>query len=799
MSNLIIFKAPKTDFIMKKILQIVFVILPALSSAQMPLTIEKIMQGERFTGYSPENIQWSPAGNRIYFSWNREPEPDRSLYFYETGSAGPMKATLEERKNQPPYSLVYNRERSKAVFSKEGDIFLLDIPSGLTRRITSSAAIEGSPVFSMNEDKIIFTSQNNLFSLEIATGILVQLTDFRSGKEKPDEAADRKEKEAWLYYDQLRLFTTLEERKEKRDRADKEAEEIRLSRPKIIYTGSEQAASLQLSPDGCYVTYLSYKSTEEKNTIIPGFVTESGYTEDIRSRSKVGLSAASPGTLCIYDITRDTVYRLNTGSVPGLSDKPGFVNEYPGKGQNDKEEKRSLGYAGPVWSADGKNAVIEIFSNDHKDRWIMLLDIRTGNMQPLDRQNDIAWIGGPGIRRFLGWLPDNKTVYFQSEETGYSHIYILDVTTCEKKALTSGKFEIYEPVLSKNKELWYFISNENDAGIRELYKMPVRGGNRSKITTFGGGVEFELSPDEKKFALRVSFSNKPWELYMLDNKEKAKPLRITESTTPEFNAYNWRTPQLINFRASDNVMVPARLYRPANPQKNGPAVIFVHGAGYLQNVHRWWSSYFREYMFHNFLVEKGYTVLDIDYRGSAGYGRDWRTAIYRHMGGRDLQDHIDGTKFLIEQYDVDAKRIGIYGGSYGGFITLMALFTSPGTFAAGAALRPVTDWAHYNHGYTSNILNTPVADSLSYVRSSPIYYARGLEDRLLICHGMVDDNVHFQDVIRLSQRLIELGKDNWELAAYPLESHTFTEASSWTDEYKRIFRLFEEELGSRGL
>ncbi|HQK71275.1 MAG TPA: prolyl oligopeptidase family serine peptidase, partial [Bacteroidales bacterium] len=177
--------------------------------------------------------------------------------------------------------------------------------------------------------------------------------------------------------------------------------------------------------------------------------------------------------------------------------------------------------------------------------------------------------------------------------------------------------------------------------------------------------------------------------------------------------------------------------------------------------------------------------------------RDWRTAIYRYMGGKDLDDHIDGAKYLVEEHQIDPERIGIYGGSYGGFITLMAMFTKPGVFAAGAALRPVTDWAHYNHGYTSNILNTPVADSIAYVRSSPIYYAEGLKGDLLICHGMIDDNVHFQDVVRLVQRLIELGKDNWELAVYPLESHSFREPSSWTDEYKRIFKLFERTLNGK--
>jgi dipeptidyl aminopeptidase/acylaminoacyl peptidase len=199
-------------------------------------------------------------------------------------------------------------------------------------------------------------------------------------------------------------------------------------------------------------------------------------------------------------------------------------------------------------------------------------------------------------------------------------------------------------------------------------------------------------------------------------------------------------------------------------------------------------------MFHQLLADNGYTVLAIDFRASAGYGRDWRTAIYRHMGGKDLEDQVDGARYLTEQHGISTGRIGIYGGSYGGFITLMAMFQYPETFTSGAALRSVTDWAHYNHGYTAAILNTPVEDSLSYIRSSPIYYADGLQGNLLMLHGMIDTNVHFQDIVRLSQRLIELKKENWELAVFPLEGHGFQEASSWSDEYRRIFKLFQETL-----
>jgi dipeptidyl aminopeptidase/acylaminoacyl peptidase len=199
-------------------------------------------------------------------------------------------------------------------------------------------------------------------------------------------------------------------------------------------------------------------------------------------------------------------------------------------------------------------------------------------------------------------------------------------------------------------------------------------------------------------------------------------------------------------------------------------------------------------MFHHLLNERGYVVLDMDYRASQGYGRDWRTAIYRRMGEPELEDLIDGVHWLAKEHGGDAKRVGVYGGSYGGFMTLIAMFKAPDVFRAGAALRPVTDWAQYNHGYTAAILNTPQVDSLAYHRSSPIEYADGLKGPLLICHGVIDDNVLFEDSVRLYQRLIELHKDNVTLAPFPMERHGFVHADSWLDEYKRILALFESTL-----
>jgi dipeptidyl aminopeptidase/acylaminoacyl peptidase len=442
--------------------------------------------------------------------------------------------------------------------------------------------------------------------------------------------------------------------------------------------------------------------------------------------------------------------------------------------------------------------VATVRAADNKDRYLVLVDPASGRGRVLENLHDDAWVRD-SFTRALGWV-DDRTVWFLSERTGYQHLYTMDVeaTGAAPRALTAGRFEVTEVALLPSRAAFLVTTNQVDAGERHVYRLPAGGGALTRLTTRPGAHDVELSPDEATRADVFSDARTPPDVYLEANRAGASARQVTLSTRGAFRARTWLFPPVITFPARDGVQVPARLYTPASvgaqadPAK--PAVVFIHGAGYLQNAHRYWSQYSREYLFHHLLAQRGYVVLDIDYRGSAGYGRDWRTAIATHMGGKDLDDAVDAAEFLARTQGVDPRRIGIYGGSYGGFITLMAMFTAPGTFAAGAALRPVTDWAHYNHPYTSNILGVPPQDAEAYRRSSPIYFAEGLQGALLICHGMVDTNVHFQDSVRLAQRLIELRKENWELAAYPVENHGFEEAASWADEYKRILRLFEVNL-----
>ncbi len=791
--------------------------IPAFSQQPVSLTVEKIMRDPKWIGSSPSGISWSNDGNNLFFNWNPDNAPADSLYLINPSNKVPVKATVEQKTALNVQGTNnYNQSRTAYVVARNGDIYYTELKTGKTRRITQTTDAETNPQFSFSETKIVYNRNQNLYAWDIADGGTMQLTNIRAAEAAPGSGGPRtttisgnNPQETWLQNDQLRYFQVLRERKEKREATA--AYNKRLPKEKELRTINLDDRTLQgltISPDGRFISYRLFKAAPAsgaKTTIVPSFVTESGFTTDIPSRSKVGAVQGSSESF-IYDRVRDSVFSIRTDSIPGIQDLPDYVKDYP-KQLDEKKKKpanRPVTILSLNWSPKGTHAVVDIRSQDNKDRWLMLLDTSSGKWKLLDRQRDEAWIGGPGTGGFgggnTGWI-DDQTFWFRSEATGYSHLYSINVTRGEKKALTSGTYEVQQALLSHDKKYFYISTNEVHPGEQHYYRLGIADGRKEKLTTMTGANQVTLSPDEKWMAILHSYSNKPWELYLQENWPAGKktsviqPVQITsKAQSDEFKTYNWKDPEVITFKAGDGATVYARVYKPANPHPGKPAVLFVHGAGYLQNAHKWWSSYFREYMFNNMLADNGYYVMDIDYRGSAGYGRDWRTGIYRHMGGKDLSDHVDAVKYLVTQFGVNPKKVGLYGGSYGGFITLMGLFTEPDVFAAGAALRPVTDWANYNHGYTANILNEPFNDSIAYRKSSPYYFAEGLKGHLLICHGMVDVNVHYQDAVKLTQRLIELGKDNWELASYPMEDHGFVEPSSWTDEYKRIFKLFETVL-----
>jgi dipeptidyl aminopeptidase/acylaminoacyl peptidase len=784
------------------------------------LTVDSIMRGSDLVGYPPTGLRWSGDSQKLYFDWRKPAEDKASTYVVARAGGVPRKLTDDEAKNIPPAAGGrWDKAHRRVLFVDGGDIVMVDAISGARRQITKTAGAESNPRWARNDTHVTWVREGNLFIAPIDPGVsplLTQLTDVAPKRPEPRLTDSQR----FLRDEEEKLLDFVAKQKAERKKTEDEQKKNRL--PAFELQDRQTAVDLMLSPDDTHVfIVIAERAVGVKPTIVPNYVTATGYTEDIPARSNVG-DAQDRRLLGVLNLktaktawadgsfapAAPTAPEVEADSTPNSSSQ-----EKPAPAEGAAPDRRArraepdIRWSMPVVSDDGKYVVASARSGDNKDRWHVILDPESGKTRVIDLLHDDAWVreaGGGGFgAATVEFLPDNKAIWFLSERDGWMHLYTLDASVDGAKPvqLTSGRWEVASAEVARDGRKFYLTTSEEHPGERHLYSMPIAGGTRTKITSMAGSNQAEVSPDDSTLGLVFSYSNKPPEVYVMPNAVAAHATQITISPTETWRSFKWIDPKVITFKARDGVDVYARLFTPemagARRDPTRPGVVFVHGAGYLQNAHKYWSTYFREYMFHNLLAARGYVVLDVDYRASSGYGRDWRTAIYRHMGGKDLEDIVDGAKYLSAAEKVDAKRIGVYGGSYGGFITLMGMFTTPDVFAAGAALRPVTDWAHYNHGYTSNILNNPQKDAEAYRKSSPIYFAEGLKGALLICHGMVDTNVHFQDSVRLAQRLIELRKENWELAVYPVENHGFTEETSWADEYRRILKLFDDNLRSR--
>ncbi|MES2127620.1 MAG: prolyl oligopeptidase family serine peptidase [Pseudomonadota bacterium] len=768
--------------------------LPATGAT--PITLDQAMAHPDWIGNPVDSSWWSWDGKQVYYKVKRAGSPLHDTFM--AGAKPRLVQDAELAKLDGP-SVTYNHDRTRAILLRNGDLFERELKTGALTQIARNSTAQSAPQYSADERSVQFRVGADWFSWSRADKLVVPVALPRAAKDPngaPDDDAMRSM--------QLRLIATLKRQKDDRDasraRADEERRADPTRAPAPIYLGDKVAIdNSALSPDGRYLVIVTGPKTAEKGRVgkMPRYVTESGYEEFDDQRTRVGRNLPSPHGLKLVELATGTVRDIALDNLPGIATDPLAAMRAAQKLdalKGNRPLRVEDGGDAVSWSANGAQVAVMLRAIDNKDRWIATVDLAAAKLKPVHRLTDNAWINSGASD--LGWMPDNRTLWYLSEESGYAHLY-LQGASGPARALTSGKWEASNITWSADGGTAWMLCNRKAPGIYEVCTASVKDGSVKEVTAFDGGVEqFTISPDEHKLLVQYSSSYMPTQI-ATQGAHGGAAMRLTDTRTAEFKAREWIVPQMVAVPSTHGAdPVWAKLYRPATLEagKKYPVVMFVHGAGYLQNVTNRYPVYFREQMFHNLLVEKGYIVLDMDYRASKGYGRDWRTAIYRQMGFPELEDYIDGVNYLVKNLQGDAQRVGVYGGSYGGFMTFMALMRAPDVFKSGAALRPVTDWTTYNHGYTANILNTPDIDPDAFKKSSPIEYAENLRGNLLIAHGMVDDNVFYQDSVRMAQRLIELRKDNWSLASYPLERHGFVQPESWFDEYRRIYQLFERTL-----
>ena len=784
-----------------------------VASTETQITLEKIMSDPSWIANSPQNAKWLPNSNAVVYQQKRPNSSLNDTFVMNLDGSVAVKQELKDLHTSQMSSLVFNNDKSLASYTFKGDVFLLDVKSEQLTQLTKTSANESSPRFLINGN-LSYWQGNTAFSVNLKTKLSEELIKLSMSDQpkapKGPEDIIAKEQHELIDYVVIKHKEATEKFTEQQSLT--QANNTIVSSP--IYLGAgERLVNAELSPSGNYVIAVTAKSKpwRGEDDLMPNYIGHDGRIQFDEVRRRVADAEPNQQNYWLIDVVSNTADKLSIQDLPDFDKdvlKKVKTENAKARGEKYKSKKQNRTInlisdwtwsQSPVqWHSSGKQVAVMMEAWDNKDRWIATVDLKKKKFVPQHQLHDDAWINY--TFNDFGWFNNSETLYYLSEQSGYSHLYTKSLKSKRAKQITKGQYEVSEIVLLDDDSQFLFRANVEHPGNYQVYQVGANAKKVSKpkaLTELTGNNRFSVSPDGSKLLVTHSNLLTPDELYLVELNNASHVVQLTNTVTDEFKAMPWVKPEVVQVASSyTDQPIYAKVYYPKDYKQGQKrrAVIFNHGAGYLQNSDFGFSGYFREFMFHNMLAQQGYVVMDMDYRASKGYGRDWRTAIYRQMGTPEIQDLRDGVNWLVENAHVDRQRIGTYGGSYGGFMTFMALFTQPDLFQAGAALRPVSDWAHYNDGYTSNILNRPADDMIAYRRSSPIYFAEGLEKPLLINAPMIDNNVFFVDVVRLVQRMIELEKENFETAIYPVEPHGFVQPSSWLDEYRRIYKLFESNL-----
>lgn len=759
-----------------------FIFIFALSTFSQTLEVRDIMREPSIAGMRPEAEKLSPDGKLVVFSWNAEGKEPRNLYVSSNGGKPRVLVNAEEnyeaRTPAPESKLNYGlivrddfvkaREKNlggaefspnskRILFTQNSDIYVLDLETedSKPRRITRTQGAEVAARW-LDDATILYQSGGNFFALDIEKTSLVQLS-----------------KEA-----NLQAFVT------------------------VSFAAPTKDAKL--------LAYVVSDGSKQRALFVPNYLDEFVQAPTFRrgfTEQKI-LAAKTDGSL-------EKPFEIKIPKAEGAS------------------YLRSLN-----WAADNRSLIVDRVDKDTKRRQLFYVHNVGGKDEQtilVTEETDEKWIGAPS-RTVEPNPKNNSQILFTSERDGFNHLYLATLerakpqpnptgelrqenptdagfsSKVEIKQLTEGAYEIdWAKWIADGKQI-IFSSTEQNTAEREFYLYDAVSNIKKEFFTGNsndGSMKTNAQISKNISEPILMYENSKWNdpteifttgVFCKDCPSNRFPQRITNTAPESFGKLKWNAPQFIDFKAKDGKTIPAKIYLPDNfnKAKKYPMVIFVHGAGYLQNVINGWNNYSREFMFNEILTQKGYVVLDIDYRGSLGYGRDWRTDVYDFLGGKDYEDHLDAIDFAVKNYSVDANKIGVYGGSYGGFMAEMLVMRAPEKIAAAAALRPVADWKNYfasSSIYTAERLGFPDKNPEGYKRSSPISYADQLRKPLLILHGVVDDNVPAQDSMQLIEKLIRLEKtDYFEAMFYPAENHGFNRPTSWTDEYQRILMFFEKHL-----
>ncbi len=420
------------------------------------------------------------------------------------------------------------------------------------------------------------------------------------------------------------------------------------------------------------------------------------------------------------------------------------------------------------WLPDSTALAIQKLNRIQNRLELRLLPATGRPGRTLLEETDRWWIN---IADDLAFLEDSPRLLWSSERDGFRHLYLYTLDGAVERRLTNGDWEVTGvQCVDEDNGLIFYLSTEAGPLERHLYSVRLDGAGRTQLSREPGVHAASFSPDCRYYLDTHSRHDQPPRKTLHDARGRLLDV-VQEADRKPLEEYDILPAEVLRIQAPDGALLYARLIRPAGFQtgRKYPAIAVVYGGPHSQTIQNSWTGA----DLRQALAHAGFVVWQLDNRGSAGRGHRWEAELYRRFGEKELADQLLGVRHLVSLGFADPKRIGIYGWSYGGFLTLYALLHAPGTFRAGVAGAPVTDWRNYDTSYTERYLGLPPENEEGYRLSSPVNFADCLEGALLLIHNLEDDNVLFQHTVQMAAALQNAGK-LFEMMIYPQKSHAVT-------------------------
>jgi dipeptidyl-peptidase-4 len=726
------------------------------ANAPKELTVERIYGSPSLSGHLTAGIEWNPNGEEIsYLGIDSDDEPQMWS----------MDATTGERKvlvKPETLQVVMQPERTKAVqstglgrvqpenyfwapdgsailFAGSTELVLLDLKTMTPKSLVSGNADVEDPKFSPDGKWVSFVRDFNLWLVNTSTGEMKALTTGGS-EEVVKGGLD------WVYPEELDATT-----------------------------------AYWWSPDSSKIAY--YQMDERPVTRYP--ITD----------------MSSPAGEIEY-----TRFPLAGGANPIV--RVGVVSIGGGETKwMDTGADTDIYLARVAWLNDSSRVAIERLNRAQNRLDLLFCDALKGTSQPILSETDKYWVN---LADDLYFFSDNKRFLWSSERTGFRHFYVYDINGKQLDQLTSGDWAVTgeggfgpgaveHPAVDEARGYIYFLSNKDDVHDTQLYRLSMKDKSITRITREPGVHDALVAPDETGFVDRYSNTSTParQQLVRLNPQISAggpAVIPINDNPVPELAEYHLSPLEYADIHADDGTRLCTSMIKPAHfdPSKKYPVLIYVYGGPQDQEVRNEWGG--ADFLWHEMMAEKGYIVFTLDNRGMYNRGHAFETPIFHRMGKVELEDQLAGVKYLKSLPYVDGARIGIWGWSYGGYMTLDAMFNAPEVFKAGISVAPVSDWKLYDTIYTERYMGKPQDNAEGYENSSPVNQVANLKGRLMLVAGTGDDNVHFANTAAVINDLVASGNYPADLMIFPGRGHGMNDRATRIQLFQRMTQFLLNNL-----